>query len=101
MPRKALGERNEKRRILVERLSEKRAHLKKILKNPATSEQDFYATQRELNELPRDSSKVRLRNRCAITSRSRAYMRKFGVCRNVFREWALDGKIPGVTKSSW
>lgn len=101
MPRKALGERNEKRRILVEKLSEKRAHLKKILTSPLTSEQDFYAAQRELSELPRDSSKVRLRNRCAITSRSRAYMRKFGVCRNVFREWALDGKIPGVTKSSW
>lgn len=101
MPRKALDERNEKRRRLVEKWSDERNRLKQILKNPDTSEVDFYAAQDQLNRLPRNSSPVRLKNRCAMTSRSRAYMRKFGVCRNMFREWALDGKVPGVTKSSW
>ncbi|NNE47852.1 MAG: 30S ribosomal protein S14 [Rhodothermales bacterium] len=54
-----------------------------------------------LQKLPRDSSAVRLRNRCSFTGRSRGYIRKFGVSRIVFREMALEGKIPGVRKSSW
>ncbi len=55
----------------------------------------------ELQKLPRNSSKVRQRNRCQITGRPRGYMRQFGLCRNQFREMALAGKIPGVTKCSW
>lgn len=54
-----------------------------------------------LDKLPRNSSAVRLHNRCKITGRPRGYMRKFGICRNVFRSMALDGKIPGITKASW
>lgn len=54
-----------------------------------------------LDKLPRNASPVRLKNRCKLTGRPKGYMRKFGVCRNVFREMAHDGKIPGVTKSSW
>jgi small subunit ribosomal protein S14 len=54
-----------------------------------------------LDKLPRSSSAVRLRNRCKLTGRPRAFMRKFGVCRNQFRELASQGKIPGVTKASW
>lgn len=54
-----------------------------------------------LSLLPRDSSPVRLRNRCKLTGRPRAYIRKFGLCRVKFREMALEGKIPGVTKASW
>ncbi len=54
-----------------------------------------------LQKLPRDASPVRLRNRCSFTGRSRGYMRKFGISRIVFREMALEGKIPGVRKSSW
>ncbi|MBO7411551.1 MAG: 30S ribosomal protein S14 [Ottowia sp.] len=53
------------------------------------------------SKLPRNSSKIRLRNRCSISGRSRAYIRKFGLSRITFRELALDGKIPGVTKASW
>jgi len=54
-----------------------------------------------LDKLPRNSSAVRLHNRCKITGRPRGYMRKFGICRNVFRSMALEGKIPGITKASW
>ena len=55
----------------------------------------------ELDKLPRNSSKKRLHNRCKLTGRPKGYMGKFGVCRNVFREMASAGKIPGLTKSSW
>jgi small subunit ribosomal protein S14 len=54
-----------------------------------------------LDKLPKDASPTRLHNRCNLTGRPRGYLRKFGVCRNVFREMALAGKIPGVTKASW
>lgn len=54
-----------------------------------------------LQKLPRNSSKIRLRNRCKLTGRPRGYMRQFGLSRNTFREMALNGKIPGVTKASW
>lgn len=54
-----------------------------------------------LDNLPRNASPVRLKNRCKLTGRPRGYMRKFGVCRNVFREMASAGKIPGLTKASW
>lgn len=54
-----------------------------------------------LQKLPRNSSKIRLRNRCKLTGRPRGYIRQFGLSRITFREMALDGKIPGVTKSSW
>lgn len=54
-----------------------------------------------LDKMPRSSSSVRIRNRCKLTGRPRAYMRKFGICRNQFRQMALEGKIPGLTKASW
>lgn len=54
-----------------------------------------------LDKLPRNASPVRLRNRCKLTGRPRGYIGKFGVCRNVFREMASNGKIPGLTKASW
>lgn len=54
-----------------------------------------------LDKLPRNASPVRLKNRCKLTGRPRGYMRKFGICRNVFRKMAAEGKIPGLTKSSW
>jgi small subunit ribosomal protein S14 len=54
-----------------------------------------------LDKLPRNASPVRLKNRCKLTGRPRGYLRKFGICRNVFRQMASDGKIPGLTKASW
>lgn len=81
--------REKKRRKTVEQYAAKRAALK--------AAGDYEGLQK----LPRNASPVRLHNRCALTGRPRGYLRKFGVCRNVFRELALDGKIPGVRKSSW
>ena len=78
-----------KRQKLVAKYALKRASLK------AAGEWDALA------KLPRNSSPVRLKNRCALSGRSRGYMRAFGLCRIQFREMARDGKIPGVKKASW
>ena len=101
MAKKGLIQRNLMRVRLVEKHAAARADLKRIMRDPNTSDADFYVAQRKLARLPRNSSKVRLRNRCSITGRPRAYIRKFGLSRITFRELASQGKIPGVTKSSW
>jgi small subunit ribosomal protein S14 len=89
MARKSLIARDEKRRKLYEKYKKKREELK--------ANGDYEALQK----LPKNSSVVRLKNRCMFTGRSRAYYRKFGVSRLIFREMALKGEIPGVKKSSW
>ncbi len=101
MAKRSSINRNLKRQRLVEKYSAKRTQLKATLANPATSDEEFFNAQRKLASLPRNSSPVRVRNRCSITGRPRAYIRKYGLSRLTFRELALDGKIPGVTKSSW
>lgn len=101
MAKKSAIERNQKRQRLAEKHAAKRAELKAVLANPETSDEDFYAAQRKLAKLPRNSSPVRIRHRCSMTGRPRAYIRRFGVSRITFRELALAGKIPGVTKASW
>ncbi|HUG12928.1 MAG TPA: 30S ribosomal protein S14 [Opitutaceae bacterium] len=94
-------EKNKRRMALVEKFAVKRAALKAVLANPATTDEEFFAAQKALAKLPRDSSPIRVRNRCLLSGRPRAYMRRFRVSRITFRELALNGKIPGVTKSSW
>ena len=89
MARKSVIARETKR----ERLVNKYAELRKQLKEEGKWD--------ELDKLPRNSNKIRLHNRCRLTGRHKGYMRKFGLCRVKFREMALDGKIPGVTKASW
>ncbi len=89
MAKKSVIAREKKRRKTVERLSAKRLALKEA--------GDWEGLQR----LPRNASPVRLRNRCALTGRSRGYMREFGISRIVFRDMAREGKIPGIRKSSW
>ena len=89
MAKKSLIARETKRRKVVEQYAERRAQLKKE------------GNYEELQKLPRNASPVRLHNRCALTGRPRGYIRKFGLSRNMFRELALDGKIPGIRKSSW
>ena len=101
MAKKSSIQRNLKRQRLVAKYAAKKAELKKILNDPNTSDEEFFKVQKQLCKLPRNASKIRLRNRCSITGRARAYIRKFGVSRITFRELALDGKLPGVTKSSW
>ena len=81
--------REKKRRRMVAKYAEKRRKLKEA------------GDYEGLQKLPRNASPVRLNNRCAMTGRSRGYLRKFGVSRIVFREMALAGKIPGVKKASW
>ena len=101
MAKKSSIQKNLRRQRLVEKYAAKRAEIKAILANPETSDEDFFAAQVKLAKLPRNSSKVRIRNRCNMTGRPRAYIRRFGLSRITFRELALAGKIPGVTKSSW
>ena len=101
MPKTSAIERNKKRIALVEKHKATRAELKAILANPNTGDEEFFAAQKKLAKLPRNSSAVRIRNRCSLSGRPRAYNRKFGVSRIQFRELALAGKIPGVVKSSW
>ena len=101
MPKTSAIERNKKRIQLSAKFSAKRAELKAILANPATSDEEFFAAQKKLQKLPRNSSKVRIRNRCSLSGRPRAFIGRYGVSRIQFRELALSGKIPGVIKSSW
>jgi len=101
MPKTSAIERNKKRIQLADKFAAKRAELKAILSNPATTDEEFYAAQKKLQKLPRNSAKERIRNRCSMSGRPRGFNRKFGVSRLTFRELALAGKIPGVTKSSW
>ncbi|MBI1183303.1 30S ribosomal protein S14 [bacterium] len=89
MARLAVIVRDQKRDKLRKKYADKRAELK--------ANGDYEA----LDKLPRNSSPVRSKNRCSLTGRPKGYMRKFGICRVVFREMAHNGKIPGVTKSSW
>ncbi len=101
MAKQSVIQRQLKRERLVAKHAAKRAELKKVLLDPKVDEEAFYAAQRKLAKLPRNGSKVRLKNRCAISGRPRAYIRKFGLSRITFRELALSGQIPGVTKASW
>jgi small subunit ribosomal protein S14 len=89
MARESIKARQRKREVIVARYAEKRAALK------AAGDYDA------LDALPKNASPVRLKNRCALTGRPKGYMRFFGVSRVTFREMALNGLIPGVTKASW
>ncbi len=89
MAKKSIIAREKKKERLVAKYAEKRKELK------AEGNWD------ELDKLPRASNPIRLHNRCKLTGRPKGYMRKFGLCRVKFREMALDGKIPGITKASW
>lgn len=101
MAKKGMIERDKKRARMIEKYAAKRNELKRIIADPETSDEDFYAAVHKLAKLPRNSSPIRARNRCSITGRPRAFIRKYGVSRITFRELASQGKIPGVTKSSW
>jgi small subunit ribosomal protein S14 len=101
MPKTSAIQKNEKRKRLVEKYAKVRAELKAVLANPATTDEQFFAAQTKLQKLPKNSARIRIRNRCSMSGRPRGYKRKYGVSRIQFRELALAGKIPGVIKSSW
>jgi small subunit ribosomal protein S14 len=101
MSKKSLIEREKKRKKLVFLKKEQRQELKKKIIDPTLSEEERYDARMALNKLPRNSSKVRLRNRCQLTGRPRGVYRKFKISRICFRELASHGLIPGMVKASW
>jgi len=100
MAKKAMIEREKKRQKLINKYADKRADLKEQFRT-ATSQREKLALHRKLQQLPRNSAPSRRRNRCWVTGRPRGYYRDFGLSRNVLREWAHEGLLPGVVKSSW
>jgi small subunit ribosomal protein S14 len=94
-------EKNAKRRKLVKKFASRRARLKAITKNQALSMEERFAAQLKLAQLPRNSAPNRIRNRCELTGRPRAYYRKMKMSRMALRELGNKGLIPGLVKSSW
>ena len=101
MAKKSLVNRNKKRIALNLKFENKRKELKKIVMNKKLSLEERFKAQMELSKLPRNSSKVRIKNRCEITGRSHAVYRKLKISRIALRQLSLEGKIPGMVKSSW
>jgi len=93
--------RQKKRTELVAKFKAKRLELKNIVSSPKSSPEDKFTAMRQLDELPRNASRVRLKSRCSISGRARAYMRDFGLSRIKFREMASQGYLPGVRMASW
>ncbi len=93
--------RQAKREKLQKRFAKKRAALKAVVRDLNSTDEQKSTAQAKLNAMPRDSSKSRQRNRCAITGRPHGVYRKFGLGRNKLREAAMRGEIPGLTKASW
>ena len=100
MAKKSMIEREKKRKKLVEKYAEKREELKQQFMEAEDLEQKI-ELHRKLQRLPRNSAPNRVRNRCWLTGRPRGYYRDFGLSRNVIREMAHEGLLPGVVKSSW
>ena len=100
MAKKSMIEREKKREKTVAKYSDKRQALLEQFDN-ASSQRQKLEIHRQIQQLPRNSAPTRLHNRCWVTGRSRGVYRDFGLSRHVFREWAHQGLLPGVVKSSW
>jgi len=92
---------NEQRAVLVKRYAAKRKTLRDKIRSPKTSGEARAKAYAQLRDLPRNSAAIRLRNRCAMTGRSRGFVRAFGLSRMAMRDMALNGLLPGVRKASW
>jgi small subunit ribosomal protein S14 len=101
MAKKSVVARQKKREILVARHWEKRSQLRKAAVDASLSEEERQKARIALNKMRRDTAPSRLKNRCQFTGRARGFLRKFRMSRLCFREHALAGLLPGVTKSSW
>ena len=101
MAKVSMVNREKRRAKLVAKYAGKRAELKAIVSNPDVSFDERQEAMFKLQKLPRDSSPVRQRNRCAISGRPRGFYRKFGLARNKLREAAMRGDVPGLRKASW
>ncbi len=101
MAKKSMVAREVKRRRLAEVYRKQRLQLKQQMIKEESSYDERWQTMVDLQKLPRDSSKSRQRNRCALTGRPRGYFRRFGLARCALREVVMRGEAPGVTKASW
>lgn len=101
MAKMAVINREQKRRAMVAKFAPKRALLLATISNVKLSNEERAVARLQLQALPRDSSPVRLRNRCALTGRPRGTFKKFGLGRIKLREFAMRGEIPGIVKASW
>ena len=101
MAKRSMVNREIKRAKLVKKYAVKRAELKKAMLDMSLSFDDRQEAAKKFHVLPRNSSSVRMRNRCAITGRPHGYYRKFGLSRNKLREHAMKGDIPGLVMASW
>lgn len=101
MSKKSIIERNKKRVKMYKKYKEKHDKLIKIANNKKLSVEEQFQARLKLSSIPRNASKVRIRNRCSMTGRGRGVYRKFNLSRIAFRELSSIGQVPGVTKSSW
>ena len=101
MAKQSSIQKNLNRRYIVKKFNEKRQSLKKQIMKKDLSIEERFKIQSKLNELPRDSSIIRVRNRCILTGRTRGVYRKFRLSRIKIRELSMSGALPGVVKSSW
>ena len=101
MAKKSMVNRELKREKMVAKYAEKRAKLKEVISNSCATDEERLDAMLALQALPRNSSPVRLRNRCGLTGRPHGYFRKFGLSRNKLRERVMQGDVPGVRKASW
>ena len=101
MAKQSSIQKNLNRINIVKKFNEKRQSLKKQIMKKDLSIEERFKIQSKLNELPRNSSKIRIRNRCKLTGRTRGFYRKFGLSRIKIRELGMSGALPGVVKSSW
>ena len=101
MAKKSAIDKNKKRILMVEQQKDKRAALKKVIKDKNVSQEDRFKAVLKLAALPKNGSKIRIRNRCEITGRPHGVYRKLRISRIALRRMASSGKIPGMTKSSW
>lgn len=101
MAKVSMIQREVRREKAAAKYAAKRAELKAIISNADTEFDDRMAAVEKLQRLPRDSSKIRARNRCSLTGRPHGYYRKFGLGRNKLRQLAMRGDIPGLVKASW
>ena len=101
MAKKSSVEKNKNRAELVKRYAAKRARLKALANDASLSPEDQFQARLKLAEMPRNSAKIRIRNRCELSGRPRAFYRKFRLSRIALRELASSGQIPGMVKSSW
>ena len=101
MAKLALINRDEKRRKMIEKYAAKRADLVAVINDVSRTDEERVEARLKIQALPKNSSPVRLRNRCQLTGRPRGVFRKFGLGRSKLRDFVMRGEVPGMTKASW